>query len=65
MIERSVAETSNISYEAAEDNELSFNQGDKITEIDKVDQDWWQGTANGATGLFPAAYVVDPENYEA
>lgn len=41
------------SYDAAEDNELSFKEGDKITEIDKVDEDWWQGKANGATGLFP------------
>jgi hypothetical protein len=41
------------SYDAAEDNELSFKEGDKITEIDKVDADWWQGKANGATGLFP------------
>jgi hypothetical protein len=32
---------------------LSFKEGDKITEIDKVDADWWQGKANGATGLFP------------
>lgn len=41
------------SYDAAEDNELSFQQGDRITEIDKVDEDWWQGKANGASGLFP------------
>lgn len=41
------------SYDAAEDNELSFKEGDRITEIDKVDADWWQGKANGATGLFP------------
>jgi len=32
---------------------LSFKEGDKITEIDKVDENWWQGTANGASGLFP------------
>jgi hypothetical protein len=44
------------SYDAAEDNELSFKEGDKITEIDKVDEDWWQGTANGASGLFPGTF---------
>ena len=45
------------SYDAAEDNELSFKEGDKITEIDKVDADWWQGKANGATGLFPGKLI--------
>lgn len=45
------------SYDAAEDNELSFKEGDKITEIDKVDENWWQGKANGATGLFPGMYI--------
>jgi hypothetical protein len=46
-------EKANGSYDAAEDNELSFKEGDRITEIDKVDENWWQGKANGATGLFP------------
>lgn len=41
------------SYDAAEDNELSFREGDRITHIDKVDPDWWQGRANGMEGLFP------------
>ena len=41
------------SYDAAEDNEISFKEGDRITSIEKVDEDWWQGTINGQTGLFP------------
>lgn len=45
------------SYDAAEDNELSFKEGDRIVNIDKVDTDWWQGECNGRSGLFPAAYV--------
>lgn len=52
-------------YAAAEDNELSFAEGDKITNIDRVDADWWQGVCNGAEGLFPAAYVLTPEDYAA
>ncbi|ODO03001.1 hypothetical protein I350_05845, partial [Cryptococcus amylolentus CBS 6273] len=51
------------SYEAGEDNEISFAEGDHITDIDKVDPDWWQGTCNGKEGLFPAAYVVGPDEY--
>lgn len=64
-----------MSYEAAEDNEIDFAEGDKITNIDKVrtsltrahsqvDTDWWQGTCKGKTGLFPAAYVVPVDEYE-
>lgn len=43
-----------ISYDAAEDNELSFKEGDKITNVDKVDENWWQGVCNGQEGLFPS-----------
>lgn len=41
------------SYDAAEDNELSFREGDRVTDIDRVDDDWWKGKANGREGLFP------------
>jgi len=51
-------------YEAAEDNEIGFTEGDKIINIEKVDTDWWQGTCKGKTGLFPAAYVVPADEYE-
>ncbi|KAK4683548.1 hypothetical protein P7C73_g6697, partial [Tremellales sp. Uapishka_1] len=51
-------------YDAAEDNELSFKEGEMITDIEKVDPDWWQGKVNGLQGLFPAAYVVPPNEYQ-
>jgi hypothetical protein len=46
-------------YVAEEDNEISFVEGDTITQIEFVSDDWWQGlAANGKTvGLFPANYV--------
>jgi len=45
-------------YEAAEDNEISFNEGDKITDIEPASEDWWQGmNPHGSVGLFPANYV--------
>ncbi|KAH6584076.1 hypothetical protein BASA60_001117 [Batrachochytrium salamandrivorans] len=45
-------------YEAAEPNELTFSEGDRITQIVFVSDDWWQGTLNGGTvGLFPGNYV--------
>ncbi|KAG0743023.1 hypothetical protein G6F23_006353 [Rhizopus arrhizus] len=46
-------------YEAGEDNEISFNEGDLITHIEFASDDWWQGLAPNKKdiGLFPANYV--------
>jgi hypothetical protein len=45
-------------YEKAEDNELELRDGERITDIDMVDEDWWMGrNPRGETGLFPANYV--------
>ncbi|KAJ8654646.1 hypothetical protein O0I10_009697 [Lichtheimia ornata] len=46
-------------YDAGEDNEISFREGQLITYIEFVSDDWWQGVAaDGRTvGLFPANYV--------
>ena len=42
------------SYDAAEDNELSFHEGDRIVEIEAASEDWWQGKdVHGNVGLFP------------
>ncbi|KAK4235787.1 hypothetical protein C8A03DRAFT_17508 [Achaetomium macrosporum] len=49
--------TAQFDYEAAEDNELSFPEGAKITNLEFPDEDWWFGHYNGASGLFPANYV--------
>ena len=49
------------SYDAAEDNELSFRQGDRITEIEAASEDWWQGKdREGNVGLFPGACQLPP-----
>ena len=37
--------------------ELSFNEGDKITNLEFPDEDWWFGHANGRQGLFPSNHV--------
>jgi len=45
-------------YDAGEDNELSFREGDRIVEIEAVSEDWWSGRDSyGNVGLFPATYV--------
>ncbi|KXJ91753.1 hypothetical protein Micbo1qcDRAFT_188456 [Microdochium bolleyi] len=45
-------------YEKAEDNELELREGEYVTNIDMVDDDWWMGTnGRGEVGLFPSNYV--------
>ncbi|KAI8629393.1 hypothetical protein F5Y19DRAFT_432612 [Xylariaceae sp. FL1651] len=54
-------------YEKAEDNELELREGEYVTNIEMVDDDWWMGTnSQGETGLFPSNYVelVDDEPVE-
>ncbi|KAL2269913.1 hypothetical protein VTJ83DRAFT_2097 [Remersonia thermophila] len=45
-------------YEKAEDNEIDLQEGEYVTNIEMVDEDWWMGTnSQGETGLFPSNYV--------
>lgn len=46
-------------YEKAEDNEIELKEGDFVTNIEMVDDDWWMGTnSKGEVGLFPSNYVT-------
>ena len=37
-----------------EDNEISFCEGDRITNVEEASDDWWQGKdKHGNVGLFP------------
>ncbi|VIO94260.1 Src substrate cortactin, putative [Brugia malayi] len=44
-------------YQKQDDDEISFDPDDIITNIDQVDTGWWRGLCNGQYGLFPANYV--------
>ncbi|XP_031622393.1 drebrin-like protein isoform X2 [Contarinia nasturtii] len=46
-------------YQADDESEITFDPGDIISHIDKIDQGWWQGLSerDGSYGLFPANYV--------
>ena len=45
-------------YEKAEDNELELKEGEYVTNIEMVDEDWWIGrNVHGESGLFPSNYV--------
>jgi hypothetical protein len=49
-------------YEKGEDNEVELREGEYVTDIDMVDEDWWMGTnSQGERGLFPANYVEPVE----
>lgn len=51
--------TAQYDYEKDEDNEISFNEGDIIVDIEFTDEEWWSGkhSVTGSVGLFPATYV--------
>lgn len=45
-------------YQAADETEITFDPGEIITNIEMVDDGWWQGFGpDGTYGLFPANYV--------
>lgn len=46
-------------YQAAADDEISFDPDDLITHIDMIDAGWWKGlhAKTYTYGLFPANYV--------
>jgi len=44
-------------FDAENDDELTFKEGDIITITDKGGADWWQGEYGGRVGYFPAVYV--------
>lgn len=44
------------SYTSSVANDLTFSKGDIIT-IVKEDGEWWSGSKDGRTGMFPANYV--------
>lgn len=48
-------------FEANEDGEMSFTEGDTLIVEERIDSDWTRGTnvRTGASGLYPALYAKD------
>ena len=44
-------------FEAENNSELSFREGDVIKLISQVDENWYEGTLRSQTGYFPISYV--------
>nr|AAW25789.1 SJCHGC01831 protein [Schistosoma japonicum] len=44
-------------FEAENDSELPFSEGDIISLILRVDENWYEGELNGRKGYFPVNYV--------
>ncbi|CAB3367713.1 Hypothetical predicted protein [Cloeon dipterum] len=55
--EDNVTATALYDYQAAADDEISFDPDDLITNIEMIDEGWWRGMCKGQFGLFPANYV--------
>lgn len=44
-------------FQAESKSELSLKEGQVVTNITIIDDDWWQGTVDGASGMFPKTFV--------
>jgi len=44
-------------YQAGDEDEISFDPDEVITNLEFIDEGWWRGTCRGFHGLFPANYV--------
>jgi hypothetical protein len=44
-------------YEATDEGELTFKQGDVITVLEKYENGWWSGELRSQAGVFPVNFT--------
>jgi hypothetical protein len=44
-------------YDATEEGELTFKQGDAITVLEQFENGWWSGELRGQAGVFPVNFT--------
>ncbi|KAI8391127.1 SH3 domain-containing protein, partial [Radiomyces spectabilis] len=51
-------------FKSNDPSSLSFDQGDSIEVLTKLESGWWDGWCKGARGWFPSNYVEIIEEYK-
>jgi len=47
------------SYTATDDNELTFNEGDIVSILQKYENGWYKGSFHNKIGFFPSNYCKE------
>ena len=56
-LSHTVKATAVYSYQGSSADELSFNEGDDLAIVDRLEADWWKAERDGFVYVVPAAYV--------
>ncbi|PVD37917.1 hypothetical protein C0Q70_00519 [Pomacea canaliculata] len=51
-------------FEPQDADELGFRRKDRITVLERSNENWWKGECNGRIGVFPATYVENIDDAE-
>merc|ERR1712147_282236 len=56
-LDKGLCGTALYDYDAADTDEITFAEGEEITNIEMPDPGWWIGICRGKRGIFPMAYI--------
>lgn len=48
-------------FAGGENGDLPLTQGDRVLVIRKIDANWYEGSFNGKTGIFPSKFVTNAQ----